>query len=45
MYGGFVYQAFKSPFRINNINGINKIYSEKNPGIIKPALNWLTRNI
>jgi len=37
-----IYETIKFPFNINNINGINKIYSEKSPGVIKPALDWIT---
>jgi lipopolysaccharide transport system ATP-binding protein len=37
-----VYQSIKANVKINNINGINKIYAEKIPGSIKPALQWVT---
>ncbi len=38
-----IYETIKFPFNINNINGINKIYSEKSPGVVKPSLDWLTK--
>lgn len=38
-----VYQHVKCNFKLNNINGINKIYAEKTPGSIKPALQWITK--
>lgn len=37
-----IYDSIKTSFRINNIEGINKIYSEKRPGIIKPSIEWRT---
>jgi len=37
-----LYESIKQSFTINNIAGVNKIYSEKRPGVIKPAIKWST---
>ncbi len=40
-----VYESVKFEFSISNINGINKNYSDKRPGLIMPKVNWVTKNI
>ena len=38
-----VYESIKFEFSISNINGINKNYSDKRPGLIMPKVNWVTK--
>jgi lipopolysaccharide transport system ATP-binding protein len=34
------FQKIRQSIKLNNINGVNRIYSEATPGLIRPALNW-----
>jgi lipopolysaccharide transport system ATP-binding protein len=39
-----IYDSLKINIKINNVNGINKIYSEKSQGLIRPFVVWQTKN-
>ena len=38
-----VHDNIKFEFSISNVNGINKNYSDKRPGLIMPKVNWITK--
>ena len=39
------FEKISIPFNLHNINGINKQYADKRPGIIMPTIKWLIKTV
>lgn len=38
-----IYDMIRFPFRLHNLDGINKFYLDHRPGVINPYINWETK--